>query len=430
MVRRARAAGLGVSGRLSIGLFTRVGERVEGVGMRFGGLNRASVSLGKSAVLPVAIDFGTSSLKMLQVHRGDALTLVSAAELPTPDALLGDAEKRFAYQCEQLPKLIKSAGFKGKRAVCALPAPRTICKQMQINKPDGVSLIDLIKATLPQQLGCHPDALVYRPIEVGQVSPGKTEVACLAAPHELVQRLMHTLRAAKLEPVGMHSEYIALAHAFEGAPLPGAVERAPEEAASDEAAESKDKKAAKGAPEPDPTTMYVDIGTGATKVVIAHGQTPAFARLIELGGSRMDRVVSEQLDMTMAEAQRTRRSLDTMVPAANATTESGGVAVRTRTANLSEPMEILVDELSMCLRYHSSVHPGRKVDSAVFLGGESTHVAMCAHIARSLRLKAHSADPLARVSRTGKEKVPGTDLLRASPGWAVPLGLSLAPTDI
>ncbi len=399
--------------------------------MRFGGLNRPSVGLGKSAVLPIALDFGTSSLKMLQVHRGDALTLVSAAELPTPEALLGDAEKRFAYQCEQLPKLIKSAGFKGKRAVCALPASRTICKQMQINKPDGVSLVDLIKATLPQQLGCHPDALVYRPIEVGQVSPGKTEVACLAAPHELVQRLMQTLRAAKLEPVGMHSEYIALAHAFEGAPLPGASEAAPEPAAAeDDAGDSKDKKGAKTTPEPTPTTMYVDIGTGTTKVVIAHGQTPAFARLIELGGVRMDRAVSEQLDMTMAEAQRTRRSLDTMVPAANATTEAGGVAVRTRTANLSEPMEILVDELSMCLRYHSSVHPGRKVDSAVFLGGESTHVAMCAHIARALRLKAHSADPLARVSRTGKEKVPGADLLRASPGWAVPLGLSLAPTDI
>lgn len=399
--------------------------------MRFGGLNRPSVGLGKSAVLPIAVDFGTSSLKMLQVHRGDALTLVSAAELPTPEALLGDAEKRFAYQCEQLPKLMKGAGFKGKRAVCALPASRTICKQMQINKPDGVSLVDLIKATLPQQLGCHPDALVYRPIEVGQVSPGKTEVACLAAPHELVQRLMQTLRAAKLEPVGMHSEYIALAHAFEGALLPGASEAAPEPAAAEEdAGDSKDKKGAKMTPEPSPTTMYVDIGTGTTKVVIAHGQTPAFARLIELGGVRMDRVVSEQLDMTMAEAQRTRRSLDTMVPATNATTEAGGVAVRTRTANLSEPMEILVDELSMCLRYHSSVHPGRKVDSAVFLGGESTHVAMCAHIARALRLKAHSADPLARVSRTGKEKTPGTDLLRASPGWAVPLGLSLAPTDI
>lgn len=399
--------------------------------MRIGGLGRRSVGLVKSATLPIAVDFGTASLKLLQLHRGDQLALVSAAEAPTPENLLGDAEKRLAWQAEQLPRLLKKAAFKGRRAVCALPAGRTICKQMQVNKPDGVSLIDLIKAALPAQLGCHPEALVYRPIEVGQVAPGKTEVACLAAPHELVARLMQILRSAKLEPVGMHAEFIALAHAFDGAPLP---------VASGEQGQGED----------DATILYLDIGAGSTKVVIGHGRKPAFARLIEIGGARMDRLISEQIDCTIADAHTARRGMTSLIPGAAPAeeTDEGGMAllaagiakeggrsnrapaVRVKRPDLSEPLEILMDEISMCLRYHAGLHPQRKVDTAVFLGGEATHLPLCTHIARGLRLKAHTADPLARVGRTGKESLAGADLRRASPGWAVPLGLCLAPTDL
>ena len=66
----------------------------------------------------------------------------------------------------------------------------------------------------------------------------------------------------------------------------------------------------------------------------------------------------------------------------------------------------------------------------MFVGGESSHEALCAEIARVLKLPAQAADPLARVGRSGNEPAEGVDLSSAQPGWAVAMGLCLSPTDL
>ncbi|MCC6833272.1 MAG: hypothetical protein IT200_18205 [Thermoleophilia bacterium] len=93
-------------------------------------------------------------------------------------------------------------------------------------------------------------------------------------------------------------------------------------------------------------------------------------------------------------------------------------------------MEILTDEIWMCLRYHASLYPSRKIDRAVFVGGEARHKPLCQHIARSLRIPSQVADPMARVARSGGGSPIGVDLCQAQPGWTVPLGLCLCPTDL
>jgi Tfp pilus assembly PilM family ATPase len=98
--------------------------------------------------------------------------------------------------------------------------------------------------------------------------------------------------------------------------------------------------------------------------------------------------------------------------------------------DLSETAESLTDEIAGCLRYHESVFPDRKVARAIFMGGESRHLGLAQHIARTLRLPAQVADPMASVSRTGKESTPGVDFHQPQPGWALALGLSISPTDL
>lgn len=84
----------------------------------------------------------------------------------------------------------------------------------------------------------------------------------------------------------------------------------------------------------------------------------------------------------------------------------------------------------MSLRYHASLFPRNPVERAVFVGGEARHAGLCEHVARSLRLPAEVADPTARLARAGNEACVGVDLSCPQPGWAVPLGLCLGPTDL
>ena len=77
--------------------------------------NALTSSVGSVLGLPIAIDFGTGSLKILQVAAGEPPVLVAAACLDTPDELMTDQKKRLEFQLEGLPRLIKRGGFKGKR---------------------------------------------------------------------------------------------------------------------------------------------------------------------------------------------------------------------------------------------------------------------------------------------------------------------------
>jgi len=369
------------------------------------------LSLLKQNQHPVAIDFGVSALKVLQVSAGEPASLIAAAMLETPEDLLFDHAKRLKFQMDALPRLVKTGGFRGKRAVCSIPACHSFyCKHMEFQKAEGVSTAALVRAALPTQLRCDPEALVYRHIDVGKVerpgSANRSEVICMATGRGTVERLMGAIKTSKLEPVGMHSEFEA---ALCSVPI-----------------------------ENDKPMLLLDLGTATTKVIIAHGQRIVFARAIEIGGRHLDETVAHQLKLTMGQAHRHRLEME-RVPRRLAAVAAGVPEDRAHTMpgrparpepDLTEPLEILTDEIQMCLRYHGSLFPSSPVERALFVGGETVHRALCEHVARVLRMPAQTADPLARVGRSGREPTTGVDLTEPQPGWAVALGLCLSPTDL
>lgn len=395
----------------------------------------SNLGLGNTLGMPIAIDFGTGALKILQVNTGQPPAMQAIVCLETPQALIGDNKRRMEFQLSALPKLVKKGGFKGKRAVCSIPAWQTTCKHLQFPRQDGVPLAQLVAAAIPQQLGVDPSSLVYRFIEVSnkEKSNNKVDVVLIAVERAVVDRLMATLVDAKLEPVGIQSEFMCTVRAFD-----------------DIHRRLEDNKA---------NTLYLDIGASTTKVMITHGRTLVFARMIDVGGRHLDAAIAKQMNVDEVTARQMRLALDaeteklfapavTPVTAAPAEpevdrrkdqappgftediTRQPTVAVAPAGANLLEPLEIITDEVRLCLRYHASQFPGQKVDRIIFVGGESRHRGLTQHIARVLKLSAQIADPLARVARTGTESVLGIDLKQPQPGWAVALGLCLAPTDL
>jgi Tfp pilus assembly PilM family ATPase len=390
--------------------------------------------LMSQTALPIAADFGVGCLKVLQVEEGEPPKLVAAACVDTPDELREDHAKRLEFQLDAFTKLLKRSGFRGKRVVCAIPASRTFCKHMQFTKAAGVDLSSMVASVVPQQLGCDPSALVYRHVEVGPAQGGKTEVICMAAARDTVTRLLDGIRGMRMEPVGMHGEAVAMLRSFDY------LNR-----------RETDQKLA---------TLYLDIGAGSTKIVIAHGSKMVFARMTEVGGLAMDKTIAEQLKCRLSQARTVRMEMEDVAPSRHVA--GGGLAVLSAAmkkdgvdgaakpepagtqggphggaaeggnarADLTEPLEILAEEVQMSVRYHDSLFPGRGVDRLVMLGGECRAKAMCQHLARVLRLPAQLADPMARVARTGKEPTSGVDFKEPQPGWAVPLGLCVSPTDL
>lgn len=365
-----------------------------------------SVGLMKQLSPAIGVDFGVSSLKLIQVQPGPVPTLIAAALIDTPDEMVDDHARRLDFQMAQLSKLVKKGGFRGKRIICSLPSWQLFCKHLQVQRIDGVPMSQVIGAAVGQQIGCDPGALVLRHREVSAAGGGKAEVIVNAAARSAVQHMVSTMRKSGLEPVGIHSEFDAAMKAFEIA----------------------------GGGDQECVALYLDFGAHTTKAMIGHGKTIVFERVIEVGGRQLDRAVAKQLKCAMGEARRTRLALARLMPEGHS---GEGMAMLRASepstdseVNLREPLEILADEIRMGLRYHDGLFPGRRIDQAVFLGGESRQQAFSHSVATALGMNTKLADPLAKVARTGSEPSQGVDLKQPQPGFGVAVGLCHCPADL
>jgi type IV pilus assembly protein PilM len=396
---------------------------------------------------PIAIDFGSASVKLLQISAGERPGLVAAAEVPVPDAIRSDADKVHEFYCEWLPKIMRKSPFKGRRAVIAIPSAHTFIQHMQLNESDGVNRDDAIKIQLQAQMGVAPSGVVVRSIEVcpvhrnGQV---RTEMICFAISKDIVMKYVQLLRKCRLEVVGVHTDTLATVRAFDH------LHRRTEDDQN--------------------TTMYVDLGWGGTRVAITHGRQLVFSRYISVGGKHFDQQIASTLHCDMASARAHRLSLQTAgAPLAHAPVHEGmtilnagmakdgaaqaaAVATDRRTGatpptlsqgftpadasrkagsvDLSELLDTITDELSMCLRYHQGLFAERRLERAIFVGGESRQTWLCQHLVKALRVPAQMGDPLARLDMTETPATPGLKIGEPQPGWAVTCGLCTAPTDL
>lgn len=394
----------------------------------------SSVSAIRPGAIPLSIEFGVGGVKVIQLAGANPSSIVSAAFLPTPDDLLDQPAKRLLFQMDALPKFLKGEKISSGRATSLIPSGQMLCKHLQITPTEGVPIEQIAGAQLSAQLGCAPGELLVRCRTVhGARTNGKAEVICYAASREFVGRIMGALKSAKLEPVGIHTEFDAIQQAMQL------------------------RQFGNGGDGTKPT-LVLDLGCGSTKVLIVQGEQVVFARNIELGSRHFDEAICHQLRCTMMEAHEIRRNLESLVPehaasgvptgqsmsAVEGTTDqaldsqsesdsqptTGHLGSRGPQADLSEQLEILTDEISMCLRYHSALMPTQRVERVVFVGGLSNQQQICHHIAKRLRLDGQVLDPVPCLARSGKVPTSGVDLRIPQPGWTSVIGGALSPTDL
>lgn len=387
------------------------------------GTSLSSVNAMRPGAIPLMIEFGISGIKVLQLSGHNPSSISAAAFMPTPDDLLDNPSKRLLFQMDALPKFLKGEKISATRGACLIPSGQMVCKHVQLIPAEGVPNEQIAGAQLSSQLGCDQGSLLVRTRTVeGARNQGKQEIICFGASREFVGRLMGALKTAKLDPVGIHTEFDALARAIQ---------------LRDESAGDMSN------PKP---RLVLDMGTGTTKVLIMHGSSLVFARSIEVGARHFDETICRQLRCTSIEAREMRHGLQELCLPQHAAVSGSGMPgmppppeheeepqpapARGPQIDLSEPIEIICDEIQMCLRYHDALFPGSRVDGMIFMGGQSKHQALCTEMARRLNLEAQVFDPLACLARSGKVPVSGVDLREPQPGWAAIVGGALSPMDL
>jgi type IV pilus assembly protein PilM len=388
-----------------------------------------ALTMGNHGPSPIGVDFGASSLKVLQLTAQEAPSILAAACLETPEHLLTNPIRRLEFQIENLGRVLRGGGFRGRRVVCAIPSQFSVCKHLQMQRSEGMATDAVVASAMAQAMNCDAESLVTRQVEVPlPPGSGKSEIICMATARALVERLMDAVKHARFEPVGMHSEFHAAMRAFE------TITRRFDDFAL--------------------TSLYIDLGFATTKIVIATGRQMVFARCLELGSRQLDEAVARHAGIDLAGARALRiedaRRIEVPMPVAVAATgdsinlgdrrgtgtgmevipDGPPVAPAPGGCDLREALEMLTDEIQLSIRYHASLFPNDRIGRVVFVGGEARNRATCRHIACVLRMQAQIGDPMARIPRCGTEPAVGVNMKEPQPGWTVPLGLCLSPTDL
>jgi type IV pilus assembly protein PilM len=134
--------------------------------------------------------------------------------------------------------------------------------------------------------------------------------------------------------------------------------------------------------------LFVHIGAANSVVVIARGGEILFVKYIDVGGKHFDEVVASQLGLEPAAATSLRRHNGDR----RADQQDPEIALSIQEA-IRDVVERLVQELSLCIRYHSVTFRGQPLSRAILSGGEATTTLQDTLAAR-LDLKCELGDPL------------------------------------
>ncbi|XAL99521.1 pilus assembly protein PilM [Phycisphaeraceae bacterium D3-23] len=408
--------------------------------------------ISKSRMSPIAIDFGTDTVKLLQISSGGGTTqLVAAGAMNVPESARSDAASRYAFVGEAVKSILSQQPFKGKRAICAIPAYQTMVSVVELPGSDAKDIDAQINLHIQTVLEKDPSRMVVRNHHLGQVmrdGSAKQRVLTLSAPRSTVMRYIELATAAKLEVVGMHSEPMCIAKPF---------------------IELYNRREI----DQTGTRCFVDVGAAMSKIVIIHNGQVLMARTLRAAGEEMTLRHAKQhgLDFTEARLARIREannplaarpfpskaeqqheqdlrralvgapilSEDTApdLAVADSATEleddrrvEPAAQPAMALEDLDETLDSLVEGLRMTIRYHDSVCPDHPVDQVVMLGGEAGQRSVNEAVAFALGLPTFVGHPLARVMRTPGLQPLGLDMNKPQPGWAVPLGLCLSEANL
>lgn len=364
---------------------------------------------------PIAIDFGTDTLKVLQLSLGDAPQLIAGACAVIPESARTDISSRRAFLSGTLRDLLKSQPFKGKRAICSIPAFQTLIQHVELTKAEHEDFDAQIGLHLIQRFNVDPSRMVVRNHCVGKIvrdGSTKHQVVCIAARRDAVMKYIDLATQCKLEVVGMHSEPIALVRAH---PL---------------LTSGQDTK--------NGVTCYIDIGAGMTKLIVPHGQELAFAKTVHAAGDHLTRELAQMRGINFDQARNLRvQPLVHQNAAAGAEPHAAtGLSGATNDSDIADAevsvtVESLIDELRLSIRYYHSVFPEQPIQQLVFLGGESQDIHMCQQIAKAVRIAARLGDPFAGVDTLDHQgRSGGIEPYKPMPGWAVPLGLCFSEANL
>jgi len=375
---------------------------------------------------PIGLDIGHNSIKMIQLAiNGGRISVLAADKTRIEPRINGDMEERRSFVVSKIKQMLAEGNFRGKKVISALPNDGLKMTSLRLAETESDKIGQTLRKEAAQRFGLDPDEDAINYVLVGDVHQGdeiKSELILFAADNESIKSHIELLEEAGLRPVGIDMVPCALFRSFER---------------SLQRQEDRER-----------TAVFVDVGSRFTTVVFGRGREISFVKQILIGGDKFDQEIAAKLGVSINEAEmlrgklrmeRTANAERGLWPSGQGSIGQDGLAgpkhhkaaLGTLDASTRQVMvdaisavaEQLAREISLCFRYYTVAFRGKRVERAVFSGGEAYEKILLNVLKRQLAVEIEVAQPLKGFDMMNLNF--GSDKRGLLCEWAVAVGLSL-----
>jgi len=373
--------------------------------------------LKSRSLRPIGLDIGRSSIKMIQLAmNGGRISVIAADKAPIDSTINGDEQTRRSFVVSAVKRMLDEGSFRGRDVISCLPSDKLKITSLRLSETGADQIEQALRKEVVQRFGLNPEEDVMDYMLAGDVQQGdevKNEFILLAADNGTIKSHIEMLEEAELRPVAIDTIPCALFRSFERT-----------------LRRQEDKER---------TLLFVDVGSQFTTVVFGRGGEISFIKQIPIAGEKFNQEISAKLGVNISEAGMLRDKFRTdkvpHLPAsglAEAACDGGEQRPDETTRQvivdaISAVADELVKEISLCLRYYTVTFRGKRVERAIFTGGEAYESILLNVLRRQLTVELEIAQPLRGFDLSGEGAHVNFDSDRRGLlcEWAVAVGLGL-----
>ena len=361
--------------------------------------------------LPIALDLGTRTIRMLQLqHVGDTMRVAAADSWQYPKSLAEDSDERQRAAVDAVRRMLRSGGFKGRQVVTALSSAQLEIKNVRLSRMPPAQLDQAVRAEAAERYDFPVAGSRLNYLDAGEVRSGneiQREIIMMAASGGAIDEHVSMVADMGLAPEHVDAEPVALFRVYE---------------------RFLRRRSDDGA-----VTVVVDVGYTRTRVVVSRGRNIVFIKVVDIGSGRFTEAVAHHASLDDEEARDLRRRAsrqntegDPAPGEAAVDLERSSVDWTIRDALRSE-VEALTREIGLCLRYCSVTFRGLRPQEINLTGAEACDATFVEMFREHLNMECHVDDPLRGIDSSGVDL--GVQHGCVPADWAVCAGLAVRTAD-
>lgn len=357
--------------------------------------------------LPVAIDIGASSIKVLQLKEDEnSIKLHKIGVAPTPygavkDGLIVDTKA----VSQTIQKLLSANQIKEKNCVSSFPGQQVIARLVKLPPMAESEIKQAISYQAEKYIPFPLDTVVIDTHYLGEVveqDAKKTAVLLVAAQKEAVNSYITTFSEAGLWLRSLDiAPFLSIRGALEGGIF-----------LSDPLSYEE-------------TILYVDIGASSCDISVINKGILRFARIIPIAGTNLTKAIATTMNLNIDEAEKMKKEFAAAYIDEEDKISAVDLTTTKQLVNIITPiLSSIVNEIQRSLAYYESKFRRARISKLVLCGGTSKLRNFSKYLTREIGLNVVCPHPFSNIQVDNSLISP--DYISAVEGlFSVSCGLSL-----